>query len=232
MKNAKNLISILLTVLIASGVIIGGAYALKSQTEKTGPGQTVLNFYEDWVGYEGNPLINKYYQDHPLLTKNFSEKIDQIVSSFDRNAYDPILCAQDKPESIKVTNLKEKEEEAVLTLEEKFYNNKQNLEILLEKTDNSWQIKDIICPQTNSNRLNFTEEGNLVKEGEGWKLLYEEPGSPALRVNLKLTPDSACLINQTPHNCSPDSWEVGERVGVKGEKSGNILKINSLEFLN
>ncbi len=48
----KTIFSVLLTVILATGAVVGVSYALKGglQTE-TSPKEVVKSFYQDWISY-------------------------------------------------------------------------------------------------------------------------------------------------------------------------------------
>lgn len=318
---SKNILTVGLTVVIASAVIVGGAYAVKNWQNQPGPGETVLEFYENWVRYEGNPLVDRIYRDHPTVSTDYSEKVDQILASSNKGGYDPILCAQDKPESIKIEEVKKKDGYAVITMTENFYGTEQMLNIKMKYNydNNKWRITDIICPDSGSadsgqaagwqnavgdhirsniselspaeevlggtfyvtsvnfldsssvvveyedghkaytakadftitpdeevtinsfelleggegdvsTKVDFSETGNLTEKGDGWQLVYEKPGKPALTAELIFTDESKCITTdgdngegrqETP--CSETSWEQGARATVNGiEKDGAV----------
>lgn len=145
---SKNILAVGLTVVIASAIIVGSAYAVKNWQNRPGPGETILNFYENWVKYEGNPLIDRVYRGHSAISTDYSEKVDRILASSGKGGYDPILCAQDKPESIKIEGVKKKDGYANITMTENFYGAEKKLNIKMELIEGKWQITDIICPDS------------------------------------------------------------------------------------
>ncbi len=70
----------------------------------------------------------------------------------------------------------------------------------------------------------FIETGNLVEGKDNkWALLYEEPGQPALKVDLSFNSESLCELEQEIKSClilPDDFFEVGERVEIEGTKQG------------
>lgn len=80
-----------------------------------------------------------------------------------------------------------------------------------------------ILPEENSA---FSETGNMVKEegADGWLLVYEKPGQPALRVLLQFTPNSRCQATDGPITC--EEWATGDRVKVDGKRTGNRVVVN------
>jgi len=65
------------------------------------PDNVVADFYRWYVHYPGNPLVDQAYWGAGLfLTQGFIERVADTVASFDQGGYDPILLAQDVPETI------------------------------------------------------------------------------------------------------------------------------------
>jgi len=157
---SKNILTVGLTVVIASAIIVGGAYAVKNWQDRPGPGETVLKFYEDWVKYEGNPLADKIYRDHVAVSSEYAEKVDRILASFDKGGYDPILCAQDKPESIEIEDIAEKDGSASVVMMANFYGTEKKLDINMKFAEGKWQITNIICPDSGA-----SDSGETV----GWQ---------------------------------------------------------------
>ncbi|HPB60594.1 MAG TPA: DUF3828 domain-containing protein [Candidatus Paceibacterota bacterium] len=72
----------------------------------------------------------------------------------------------------------------------------------------------------------FSETGNLVKDegADGWLLVYEKPGQPALRVMLEFGPNSRCQATDGPITCS--EWEIGDRAKIDGRRQGNKVAVD------
>lgn len=92
-----------------------------------------------------------------------------------------------------------------------------------------WEEK---CELTSSLTPNFVKTGNLVatavdgKTDEGWSLLYEEPGKPALKVNLIFSDESLCDQGSGNQPCLIlSSFAIGERVKVEGMESEDDNKV-------
>ncbi len=144
MKN--NVISIFLTVIIATLIVAGITFALgKFEVFHDSPEQTVENFYQTWLDYEGNPLVDKYYQDNKYLTATAVDRLDEIISSFDKSAYDPVLCAQDRPASFEIVNQTIANDSAEVLLQENFGGSERNIKVMLKKQESVWLIDNIIC---------------------------------------------------------------------------------------
>jgi hypothetical protein len=168
MKN--KMVTTLLVVVLSLGIIFLLVYLVKNVNNRSlSSEETTLAFYSEWMNYEGNPMVDKIYQNNTLVTPIFSQKVDDIISSFDQyGAYDPILCGQDFPEKIEVKDsivewVKDYEVSSVLI--EQFYStSNKTVEVSLVKDSGFWQINDIIC-QIDDNYVDniSTEEKELVE---------------------------------------------------------------------
>lgn len=146
MKKIKSILTTLIVVIMASGAIIGTTYALVgSSSTKSAPSHVVKEFYREWLSYPGNPLADKIYQKTSLITPELKGRIDEIVSGFDRGGYDPILCAQDKPEDWAVKSETKDGYQAEVILGENFWGQEKELTIKLRKDAGLWKIDEIIC---------------------------------------------------------------------------------------
>ncbi len=83
----------------------------------------------------------------------------------------------------------------------------------------------------------FVKTGNLVATAaggstdEGWSLLYEEPGKPALKVNLIFSNESMCDQGSGQQPCLIlSSLTIGERVSVSGIKSEDGSRIMVIQM--
>ncbi len=77
----------------------------------------------------------------------------------------------------------------------------------------------------------FSATGNLVKDegADGWSLIYEEPGKPALRVMLYFTPTSRCEDTDGPISCS--GWDVGARAEITGKREAGKVIVETLKII-
>lgn len=153
----QNIISVGLTVVIASAAIIGSTYALKGYfSPALSAEETVLAFYSDWTEYEGNPIADRIYRESAYADAGFVAKTDALIDSFDKGGFDPVLCAQDFPSELKIANAAIKGGQAVVAIEEVFSGNSRMIEARLSKPGKHWLITDIICHegQAGENGLN------------------------------------------------------------------------------
>lgn len=100
------------------------------------------------------------------------------------------------------------------------------------------EVKEIIATAAPAPAINFTHDGNLIKQGagtetEGWIFLYEEPGHPALPVNLIFQHFSLCDFGDGEKSCQIklNKIESGIRVHLEGDKEGNEITVIKLKQL-
>jgi hypothetical protein len=77
------------------------------------PESTARAFYTWYLGYIGdrstgnfrNPMVDRAYRWHPLLSPAFAQKIDELLAEMRQSpgGYDPFLLAQDVPSAFSVT---------------------------------------------------------------------------------------------------------------------------------
>ena len=81
--------------------------------------------------------------------------------------------------------------------------------------------------------MEFEKTGYLTRSdgsagNNGWNLLYEEPGKPALRVSLRFTSESVCHYQDKAEVCVADSV-VGDLVTVRGIRDGGSVVVRSMD---
>ncbi|MDD5071852.1 MAG: DUF3828 domain-containing protein [Patescibacteria group bacterium] len=228
----KNLITIISTVLVASALIVGGSYALKNEIFfGESPEKNAAKFYEQWIAYEGNPMVDRIYYQNDLITENFSAKVDAIIESFltgQAGGYDPVLCAQDVPAGFELGKAQINGDTAEIFLTEFFSGGNKTILVEMKKEKGEWLINNVQC-QAGSAENNFNETGNLVYRDNAWKLVYEKPGKPALTVDLEFGSDCVCYPGDGRENpCRPTLWEEGYRATVSGKRDGDTIETASL----
>lgn len=132
-----------LTVILATAVIISGAYAFGVYNRANDPLAVASDFYQEWMEYQGSPLADKFYLDHSSLSQKLEDKIDHAVSTFDKGGYDPVLMAQDKPSRIEMETTRRAGKTAIVTVTEYFGGADKKLKVDLAKEGWKWQISDI-----------------------------------------------------------------------------------------
>ncbi|NBD34709.1 MAG: DUF3828 domain-containing protein, partial [Chloroflexi bacterium] len=116
-----------------------------------GPAEVVEVFYTAWLAYEGNPLVDKLYQSNPYLSDAAEQKIADIIASFERGGYDPVLCAQDWPQHFVFETPTVTDDTATTTVHGVWnagteYESLNDIEVTLVVIEGQWQITDITCP--------------------------------------------------------------------------------------
>ncbi|MGD8998478.1 MAG: hypothetical protein PVH80_10240 [Anaerolineae bacterium] len=90
-------------VVLAVTVAVGGC-ALISREPEMSPHEVVTKFYRWYIGYPGNPLVDREYRESPYLAKSFVQEVDGVLAGDFRA--DPILLAQDIPVRFSVNEAK------------------------------------------------------------------------------------------------------------------------------
>lgn len=100
------------------------------------------------------------------------------------------------------------------------------------------QIKDIdpqdFYYQNSLGDFDFQEKGNLVLEDGLWYLLYEEPGQPALKKQLRFIEGSVCDFEGKKGLClapHKDILKEGLRVEIEGKQTNGALVVYDLSIL-
>lgn len=113
---------------------------------------------------------------------------------------------------------------------------------IVEKHENAPSIPntdvvnvDIKCGFYNVNLINaenlIEKTGNLTKQNSSWVLVYEEPGKPALTLNLEFNANSLCEKGAQKDICVLENFKIGSRVRISGAINGNNLNVYTLNIL-
>ena len=105
------------------------------------PEEVVQDFYDWYVSYESNPLVNRIYQTNQHLTAEFIQNLNVFTAN--SMGFDPILCAQDKPESFVTRKASIMGDVAIVPVTTNFEGH--NFEVELHHTDQRWKIDNVIC---------------------------------------------------------------------------------------
>jgi len=222
-------------ILLILFVLLSFSIILYSINQKNTPEKTTQEFYNAWINHEGNPLTDKLYEKTNLVTEEFKNNINNIITNFNHVTYDPILCSQNKPQDLKIVNSNINNDSAQVIVKESFNENEKNITVHLKNIDSQWKINNIECDQPDTSRpeANFQKQGNIVNKEDGLVLIYEEPGKPALTTSLFFTPLSVCMIENGQNvNCELINWQDGNRVEINGVKQGDILEVYSLLLIS
>lgn len=307
----KNFIILILVLVLGLLVVLLGVFIKNRNND---PLVVTKNFYNEWINTDKYSLDSQNYDNISVWTNNFKDKVQSIVGSFEKGGYDPILCAQDKPENFNVDLLEQQEGSTKVLVTQFFSGQPKTVEVILKKVGGQWLIDDVLCGGENisisveiqnlvadyiSSNIsdlspekavlggtfyvtrivfkdniaggtveyedghialvadftfkvdlngqveissfeilpeeelskNFSEIGNLVKDegADGWSLVYEKPGQPALRAILMFTENSQCLSVGQMISCN--NFDSGDRVKIEGLNKINIVTVSTLELL-
>lgn len=124
---------------------LSGCGAQGQAGEPADPEAALRAFYDWYLEYaqsSGNPLVDRAYAESDYLTDSFVTNVDEILDSFERGGYDPILCAQDVPESVSISAVEVESDSATAQVSTSFGN---SFQVQLARFDGVWLISDIIC---------------------------------------------------------------------------------------
>lgn len=115
-------------------------YGTNRRVETPAPDHVVRDFYDWYLSYEGNPLTDQAYRSNAAISEEFVGRLDEQVSG--ELIADPILCAQDVPESVVVSTPEVLDDSASVEVETSF-GNRFTVQLILQEND--WKISEVIC---------------------------------------------------------------------------------------
>ncbi|MGC9349034.1 MAG: hypothetical protein ACP5JG_12895 [Anaerolineae bacterium] len=109
------------------------------------PGEVVNRFYRWYLGYPGNPLVERAYRTSPYLAPAFIDEIDETLSSMQAGGGDPILLAQDVPNDFSVEAVEVSGDEATALLHLHWGEGSPPVarQVDLAIIDGEWRITDV-----------------------------------------------------------------------------------------
>ena len=223
---------LVLVVVILGGIIF---YVTKNTTEEVQTPHTVVQeFYNEWIEQKGSALLDETYKNDDRLTSTLIQEIEGMRSSFENGGYDPILCAQDFPNSFSLDTASTDNNQSTAYVAMDFGGNIQTVTVGLILDSQTWKINSITCPI--QNEITFEKTGNLTiyntDMGERiWILVYEEPGRPALTTDLHFTSGSICARGQENNSCDTSVLQEGQRVKILGFEENGSITVVRLEHL-
>jgi hypothetical protein len=134
------------------------------------PEGPVAGFYSWYIWYArnvGNPLADGVYRSSEYLTEEFVQKVDGIISSFDKGGYDPFLCAQDVPESFTVADAVMSGDQASLVVHTSFEGHAFTVEV--SEMNGRWAISDVICAEAGAAPEEATGDARVA----GWQVFAD-----------------------------------------------------------
>lgn len=221
----NNLISILMTVVIASAAIIGVTYAITGMMSKNNSSENDITNPGSLNSGENNQQAQK--PDTSLSPAKQNMVAEYIRENINELSPDKaVLGGTFMVESIDFedpNNCTVAYEDGHIALSAEV-----NFDILPsnEIVINSFQVKNGTGPD------NFKRTGNLTKPGNEWVLLYELPGQPALTAELNFTNRSVCYKERAVIPCEPSNWQIGDRAEVSGFFEESKLWVSDLIVLD
>ncbi|MBN1976537.1 MAG: DUF3828 domain-containing protein [Anaerolineae bacterium] len=135
-------------IAIALSLFLSGC-VLPTREPSLSPQEVVTKFYRWYIGYPGNPLVDKEYRASPYLAESFVQEVDGTLASFDRGGGDPFLLAQDIPEQFTVDEVTVSGERAGVTINLYWGGNPtpSPRRVDLELIDGEWKITRVSLPE-------------------------------------------------------------------------------------
>jgi hypothetical protein len=140
-----------LSIALALSIVLGECSPAPTPSKAISitPEKVVESFYNWYVGYPGNSLVDGAYRSSEYLAEEFIQKVD--TAAFNKSGYDPFLCAQDIPGEFTVEKAMVSDKEASVWVVHEIWNFDtryelpDDLEIRLRLMDGQWKIADVIC---------------------------------------------------------------------------------------
>ena len=115
------------------------------------PAQVVEGFFSWYLAYIGdpasetfrNPMVDRAYRGHELLTDRFVRQVDELLDSFEHGGYDPFLCAQDIPQELTAREIVLDGAMVEVEVTTSFFGH--HFRVDLVDQDGTWKIDDIRC---------------------------------------------------------------------------------------
>jgi hypothetical protein len=148
----KILLFLSITIFLLSAGCNTQSKTADAATTTSSPDAVVENFYSDYLSYFEDPetggfrdpLSARMYANRNYFTQELIDEIDGIVASFSEGgAYDPILCAQNIPETITFDTPYVGAGSIMFMIEDNFEDH--YFFVHLEKESDGWKIGTINC---------------------------------------------------------------------------------------
>lgn len=207
--------------------------------ETVTPGGVVETFYRDYVAaaqYDEaeqtrhNPLQEGLYRDSAWLTNELIADLDSKVASGELRA-DPLLCAQDVPQSVYGITVREGDAAAVAILREYFQGNAEPRDVQVHLAHNGahWQIAAVTCdlaPETVIEMIysHYARQIRLAFDSQMPVNLLDNPMRPW---NLYLSPDVLADLQAAREDSGADpvlcAQDIPEGFEVSVQEDGSYL---------
>lgn len=141
-KNVIGFVIILAAAIFATlAFVLWPTIFMTNEQVTTQTEQVVRDFYDWYLSYDGNPLVDHAYRSSRHLRPEMVAFLDDF--SQDGMAYDPVLCAQDKPASITPTASRVAGGWARVEVTTSFEGHGFSVELI--QTDGDWLIDKVNC---------------------------------------------------------------------------------------
>jgi len=139
-ENEEMKIKVLLAIVLV--VMLSGCSLISKEPEMS-PQEVTTKFYRWYIGYPGNPLVDREYRESPYLTEGFIQEVDEVLA--DSFRADPILLAQDIPERFTVdeTDISGERATVLVNLYWGGDSNPSMRWVALELIEGEWRITDV-----------------------------------------------------------------------------------------
>ena len=117
-------------------------YGTDQETNTSAPEQVVQEFYDWYVSYQGNPLVDKAYQTNELLSPAYLAHLDDFTQGGEWRV-DPVLCAQDVPNEVTALPAVVAGNGATVEVNTSFTGHMFTVE--LANIDGNWLIDKVTC---------------------------------------------------------------------------------------
>ena len=107
------------------------------------PQEVASKFYRWYIGYPGNPLVDREYRESPYLAESLISEVDELAE--EGFMADPFLLAQDIPERYSVDEAEVSGDEATVVVNLYWGGNPTPTErwVDLRLIDDAWKIVDV-----------------------------------------------------------------------------------------
>ncbi|NLF01469.1 MAG: DUF3828 domain-containing protein [Anaerolineales bacterium] len=205
------------------------------------PGVVVESFYKWYLAYPGNVSAERAYRSSEYVTEGFIQVMDQTLGA--EGSFipaDPIICAQDFPQSFTLGETRVTGRDATVVLREAWnagtrFEMAHDLTIALRLVDGAWKIDRIACPQPPSAQAQpaAPAEPTVAPTASA-----PEPTTPALaEPEATEAPDGpAAIAGWTTFRCEeygfelqhPPDWTVMELPVTQPDLMAPIVRIVQL----
>jgi hypothetical protein len=123
-------------------MVVSGC-GLFSREPELSPQEVVTKFYRWYVGYPGNPLVDREYRESPYLADSFIDEVDDMGEEGFMAC--PFLLAQDIPERFTVDETEVSGDEATVMVKLYWGGNPTPTErrVDLRLMDGAWKITGV-----------------------------------------------------------------------------------------